>query len=651
MEKIQRMPFFRLLIPLITGICLQYFFFIHKWSIILLLAGGLIMFFSYLIPQKNQFNLRWIFGVGLFSFLVGIGILSTQIRQSLSSFNLSEIHESYEGTIIDIPQEKPNTIAYKVQLHNPDKKIVCYLSKDSLQNTLRIGDSFIFFSQIRPFKNRGNDDKFDYAHYMYNKGYSGFAFVPSYRWEKSETSKSSLIIKAGQYRQKILDFYKSLNLNDEEYAILSALTLGYKDALSDDLKQSFQATGTAHILAVSGMHVGIIFLIIFSSLSFIPKYSRYFWMRYVLAIIFLWIYTFIVGLPPSAIRASIMLTLFCIAGIKRVKGYSFNTLFATAFLMLVWNPLQLFDLGFQLSFMAVLSMLLIVPLFSFILIKNKCARYFWNILIISLAAQIGTAPLTLYYFGTFPTYFFIANLLIIPLVGLIIYSAITLCIMGVFGIFIPSITNYLLYIPISFYKIFTNSLTVITQFFEKLPFAQLQDISLSLPGLFLLWMTISAFIFFIVYKKPKALIMSLSSCLVLIILTNYTKIENRNSLNIYNNPNETKISLQAGWKQTEIRDNTKNLIINLSGKNYFILSEDKWKDQSSNNKFDIDYLHIVNNNSISLYSLQQKFDIQKVILDSSLSPNTLKRLTQECEKLRIPYYDVSENGLLRIFFN
>lgn len=650
MDKIQRMPFFRLLLPLITGICLQYFFFIHKWSIIPLLTGAGAMLFSYFISEKKQFQLRWLFGAGLFSFLLGVGILSTQTRQHLSTFILPDIHESYRATIIDIPQEKPNTVAYKVELQDSNKKIICYLSKDSTQNTLKVGDSFTFFSKIQPFKNLNNNDKFDYAQYMYNKGYAGYTFIPSHRWEKNKTTETSLIIKAGQYRQNILDFYKSLDLSPEEYAILSALTLGYKDALSDDLRQSFQATGTAHILAVSGMHVGVIFMIILSLLSFIPKYSKYIRIKYVLAIILLWAYTFIVGLPPSAIRASIMLTFFCIAEIRRVKGYPLNTLFASAFLMLVWNPFQLFDLGFQLSFTAVLSMLLVIPLFSNIYVKNRYIRYFRNILIISIAAQIGTAPLTLYYFGTFPTYFFITNLLIIPLVGLIIYNAVALSVAAMAGLAIPTLSYYLLYVPLSFYKILTRALTSITKFFESLPFSQLQDISLSSFGLFLLWALITTFIYFIIHKSSKALISSLICCFILIILTIHTKIEKRDSLNIYNKPTETKVILHTGWKQTEIRDNTKNSIIDLNGKKYIILSQDIWKDKFSESKLDIDYLHIVNNNSVSLHSLQQKFNIQKVILDSSLSPNTLKRLISECEKLRIPYYDISENGLLRIFF-
>ena len=177
MEKLQRIPFFRLLLPLLAGIVTQYFFFPNKWNIIPLFAGLILMLLSYSIPQRKQFNLRWLFGCGIFLFLFSIGAFSTILRQHISSFSFPDIHESYRATVIDIPQDKPNTIAYKVELTDTNKKIVCYLPKNSIGERLSPGDTFTFFSRIEPFKNSGNPDEFDYARYMYNKGYAGYTFV------------------------------------------------------------------------------------------------------------------------------------------------------------------------------------------------------------------------------------------------------------------------------------------------------------------------------------------------------------------------------------------------------------------------------------------------------------------------------------------
>jgi len=652
MEKLQRIPFFRLLLPLIAGIIIQYYFSIDQWSIVPLFLGLLLMLLSYLIPVQKQYSLRWLFGTGAFLFLFSTGVFSTTIRQHISAFNFPDIHQTYQGTVIDMPQDKPNSIAYKVELRNTNKKIVCYVSRNSeTHEKLSPGDNFIFFSKIEPFKSLGNPDEFDYSQYMYNKGYAGYTYINPNRWEKNNNTSSGFLIKGIQYRQKILNYYKTLNLNTDEYAILSALTLGYKDALSDDLKQSFQATGTAHVLAVSGMHVGIIYAVILSILWFIPKSSRWFWLKPALSILLLWTYTFIIGFPPSAVRASMMLSAFCIAALIKKRTYSLNVLFAVAFLMLIWNPFQLFDLGFQLSFTAVLSMLVLLPLLNKqIKIKNKIIRYLFNLFLVSLAAQIGTFPLCLYYFGTFPSYFFITNILIIPLIALIIYTVPFIILASLIGGFIPTLSEYIIFIPIQCYKILIVVVTHVTHFFESLPFAQLHDLKISLNSIFLIWIGITGLILFIMKRKPKALIISLTCILMLMSISIYNRIQQRNSLIIYNRSHHTYIQYFLGYKKFDIENISENDLLCLNGINYMIITQDVWKEKSTTGKFDLDYLHLCGNNGVSLYSLNDKLNIKRVILDSSLSNRNLKRFVSECEKLRIPYYDVSENGALRIFF-
>ncbi len=652
MERLQRIPFLRLLLPLLIGISTQYYLYIdNKWNVILLAIGLGIMLFSFFISAKKQFAYRWVYGCGVYIFLFSAGLFSTHIRQFKSAFVFPDINESYDVTITDIPQEKPNTFAFRTEVSGLNKKIICYLPKDSLSKTLRAGDHIIVFSKIEKFKSMGNPGEFDYARHMYNKGYAGYTFVRQDRWEKTENTSSGLFINATKCRQKILDFYQTLKLSDNEYAILSALTLGYKDTLSNDLAESFRATGTAHILAVSGMHVGIIYFIILSFLAFIPRNSRYSWLKHVIVIFLLWSYAFIIGFPPSAVRACIMLTMFCISQMAGMRIYSLNTLFATAFLMLVWNPLWLFDLGFQLSFIAVLSMLFLLPQFSkWLRIENKYLRYIYNIFTVSLAAQIGTFPLCLYYFGTFPTYFFLTNLFIIPLVSIIIYNAVFILIVGGLSTIFTPFVAFLLDIAIKLYKILILAVRHIVHFFENLPLAQVQDIKVSLIGLFLLWGIIVSFIYSGIRRKSKALVLGLTCCLIFILMPIYSQIENRNTLTVINNQQSPQITYYIGYKRFVMTDIPNNKMLWLNGQKYLILTNDEWKRQATGDKFDIDYLHLVGNNQVSLYSLNQKLDIKKVILDGSLSAKSLKRFVLECEKLRIPYYDVSENGVLRIFF-
>jgi len=608
------------------------------------------MLASFFIPSGKQFKLRWLFGLGVFLFLFSIGIFTTLLRQNYSEFNFPDINKTYSGVVTDIPQIKPNTIAYKVNLADTDKNIICYIPKNKQQH-LKAGDSFIFFSHIQPFKSVPNRDGFNYATYMYNKGYAGYTFIHPDRWEKIEKKTYSPYILAVQCRQYILDIYKTLNLNPDELAMLSALTLGYKDTLSDDLVQSFRATGTAHILAVSGMHVGIIYFVILSVFSFIPGYSRYIRLKFVFVIIFLWLYAFIIGFPPSAVRACIMLTFICIAQILRMRAYTLNTLFSAAFTMLIWNPMQIFDPGFQLSFMAVLSMVVLLPVFSrFVSSRNKYIRYIINILFVSLAAQIGTLPLSLYYFGTFPTYFIITNLLVIPLISLIFYSAFAIGIMVFLGSLIPSLYTYMVLLPVFVYKKLVAAMTQVIYFFEHLPFSQITDIHISFISIFLIWVFVFSLVRFFISKNSRALIVSFGCIFLLNSSLLYSKVENRNTLNIYNNFSHADITYFIGFKEFHISEITGNKLLRLNNIDYFIIKEDLWKGNITQDKFNIDYLHIVGDEPVSLYSLNQKFMIKKVILDGSLSVKSLKRLIRECEKLRIPYYDVSCNGVLRIFF-
>ena len=271
-NPLSKLPFLFLLIPLIAGILLQYFFRLQYISIALLLAGTTAMLISYLIPKDKQFSWRWFFGAGAILCVSGIGILTTSFRQDLSEYTFTGEAEIYLGVVTDTPQEKPRSSAYRVFLPQEDKQIVCYFQRDSLnKEKLLPGDEFLFQAKVQPFRNMGNPDDFDYVRYMYNQGFSGSTYVSGDSWKATGKVSSSVKYQALRCRQQIMDFYKSLGLNETEYAILSALTLGYQNELTDELKQGFRTTGTVHVLSVSGLHVGIIYLMISFLLNILMK--------------------------------------------------------------------------------------------------------------------------------------------------------------------------------------------------------------------------------------------------------------------------------------------------------------------------------------------------------------------------------------------
>jgi len=614
------------------------------------------MLLSYFIPKDKQFSFRWIFGFGVFFAIIGIGVTTTDYRQQLSDFVFSNKSEIYQGIVTDSPQEKAKTTAYRVFLPREDRQIVCYFQRDSLAgNKLQSGDEFLFYGKIQPFRNMGNPNDFDYVRYMYNQNFVGSVYVPSDSYRATGKVSSSFKYQALRCRQTILDFYKSLGFSDTEYAILSALTLGYQNELTDDLKQGFRTTGTVHVLSVSGLHVGIIYLMITSLLGFIRRGARFYCLKPLLVILLLWVYAFITGLPPSVVRASAMLSIFCVSEIFGRKSFSIHALFIAAFFMLLLNPFSLFDIGFQLSFMSVLSILYLQPKVSgSVKIENKYIRNIWQMFTLSLVAQLATFPICLYYFGTFPTYFFIANLIIVPLVSLIMYAAGGIILAKALSLFLPDLSFYLYYIPVKSLQLLVHLMTSLIRIFENLPYALIQDVKVTFTELLLIFTMIAGLLIFLIYKKSKALVVGLAAILIFVGINIYDNLSKMpDELTIYNRRQATEIRLYVNNEENIITtDNLKDgyRYIKAHSSNILILSSDDWENKTTESKFKVKNLLLTNDNNFSLYSLTQLLSVENIIIDASLSVYTRSRLSKECQKLNIPCHDVTQSGAFSLIF-
>lgn len=648
---LKKVPFFRLTLPLVAGILFQYYFYIHSWSIPLLFVGLGCMLISYFIALPKQYTNRWLFGAGVYIFLFASGIISCSISQKRSTFEFSDTHKSYIGTVTDLPQNKPKSISCKVTLDKEGKKIICYFQKGIRSKQLEIGDEIVFYGKIEHFKNFGNPDEFDYPVFMYNQGYAGSVYLYSDDWEATENKSRTLSILALQCRQKILDKLKSLDLNPTEFSILSAITLGYKNDLSPDIQEAFRTIGTAHVLAVSGMHVGIIYAVIFSIAGIFGARLRQHPLIQVIIIICLWTYAFITGLSPSVIRATILLSVFCISNMIHRKGFSYNNLFIAAFFMLVFNPFWIFDIGFQLSFCAVFSILFFHPVLSeLISVRNKYGKYIWNLFTLSLAAQIGTFPVCLYHFGTFPTYFFITNLLIVPLVSVVMcLSVFLIALTFITQLFPDSISEIICYLPIVLLKGSILLMVKIAVFFEELPFAQISNLKISLSLTFCLLLISILVVMFLRRRNAKILIAGLCAILFTFVIQ---LLPSESKLSIYKKDEISEICWNMGNNIVKSDTSNYNRPIRIGDKNLLSFSSEKWEQHilPATKPFVIDYMHIVNNDSVTLSSLHQMFEIKSVIIDHSLPTSNRKKLIKECKNMGIPYFDMSEKGSFRIIF-
>ena len=647
-----QIPFLRFLIPAISGILFcKYispslnFFFVG-------LLGLIIILISFFVSKKEDYAFRWLFGAGLMLFLFALEIQYYQYRDEQVSCNFPQINTFYIGEVLDLPQQKKRSVACEVQLTYPvDRKVMLYLESDSNSQHLEPGEEILVWANIQPFKNIGNPDEFDYEIFMHNKGFSGSAYVSALNCVKTGRYSNSIRAKALRVRAKVLGVYKSFDLNDDSYSFLSAITLGYKADLSDNLKDAFRASGTSHVLAVSGLHVGIVYIIIISFFSFLGKRGKTFVLKQVLVLLCLWGYVFITGMPVSVIRAAIMLSLVSVASILNREGFTYNTLAVAAYFILIINPFYLFDVGFQLSFAAVLSILFFQPKLSKLFIpKTKVVDYAWSLFTVSLAAQLGVFPLVLYYFGTFPTYFFITNLLVLPFIAIIIYSAVLLTLLSLLSFLNLGFIQIIYNVIVVFIQILIKAVLQIVYFFESLPLSELEGYHISVLQVVLIFAIIISLSLFILHKRANQLIALLATVALLLFTHSFSHIKKPvNQFFVYNSYRESNMGYMIDGQKIALPIST-NQVVAHPAVTIVVLTENCFKSKVSTQVVPVDYLIVASDNSFLVSELISFFQPKEIVIDASIGRYAAAKMRKECEKLDIAFHDISNSGAFLVNF-
>lgn len=427
MEKtVQRIPFLRLTAALATGIFAGSVFQLNSTLllVILLALTGILAW----INLNYNYRVTTVFGVGAHFSIAVAGMLVFNVYNKNPVFYADG---KFSAVVLEIMQEKPNSLQSVLKINafyrndsvfETSEKIMVYFAKSNEAENLKPGEIIFFRQNPQLVTNANNPYEFDYQSYLARRKMYRQVYLPKQSWVKAE---DKTLITAGilaeRVRMRLLDIYRNQSFEENELHVLSALTLGYKRGLDPEIKRVFASAGAMHVLAVSGLHVGIVYLILAALLGFLNKQKSGRIAFIIVVILALWSFAFITGLSPSVMRAATMFT-FVTAG-KGIGRQSaiYNTLAASAFFLLLVNPNNLFEAGFQLSYSAVFGIVFLQPklqrLFTF---KYKVVRYFYILLTVSLAAQIATFPVSVYYFSQFPVYFWISNLLIIPAVTLLI---------------------------------------------------------------------------------------------------------------------------------------------------------------------------------------------------------------------------------------
>lgn len=434
-------PFFRLIIPFIAGILpviyVDFSIQINRGYLLTMLVVLLII--AGILNRLKSWKLKWAFGLAMNVLLFCTGFtLAVFQTPKYDPDNISNYNGdagTFTMRITEPLTEKENSFKAEGELiyaHDSaglvkvSGNILIYFQQDTSLTEIAYGDILLMNARIQELEPPGNPHQFDYRKFLANNGIYHQVYLKPDQWKETGRHQANkLFLRAHQARFVLLDVLQDNGLKGDEYAVVSAILLGYDDFMDRDLRDKYAGAGALHVLCVSGLHVGIIFMM----LSFLLKpLDRKRYLRLVkvfLLLISIWAYAFITGLSPSVMRASVMFSLFAFREAYREKSDPYNTLAASAFVLLSIDPYMITKIGFQLSYSAVLAIIsLFNPIYSLMPLKNRIGDYFWKLTVVSLAAQIGTFPFAIFYFHQFPVYFFLTNIIVIPLVWLILNTGI-----------------------------------------------------------------------------------------------------------------------------------------------------------------------------------------------------------------------------------
>lgn len=673
-------PFLRLVVALSVGIvafvCIGF-----RWWILVSVVVISVALFAIYITTKSRHRIGTIFGLSAVLSIVALGYwLGYDFDSRIPRFAENKKQGFFEVELTRYPIEKQNSVLLYTDLlqysdstscENIKGKAILYLKKDSNSLSLKSGDKLIIYTTLSLPEKTGNPDEFDFGRHLLRNGICATGYASAERWKRISGAESfSLMRLAQRCRLKLLDISRKMNIDGNEFAIISALTLGYTDAISPELRDSFSVTGASHILSVSGLHVGIIYVMLGFMLGFLDKWKRTRKIKWIAVILFLWFYAFVTGLSPSVSRSVFMFSLFAVAKITERQSSVYNNIFLSAFVLLIINPMWLFNVGFQLSYSALLSILYFQSkIAKWLVFKNRILTYCWELTSVSIAAQLGAAPLCLYYFHQFPNYFLLSNFVGVPLSGIIIYLDVALLITNS----IPMIGSIVSWLLVTTTKLMYGGLQII----ENLPFVT-TNIWIDSVQLILIYASVFA-IGLLTYKiKYKYFILFFVSAILFFGINIFRAVSNTNidELVVFNSKRSVTVNMVNIRQNTVITNNVEtgktlakdfwlhhgiaapdyHILDTIFGidafrfadKNFVVISSNKIYDRYATTLLTTDYLIITKGVSPSENLLKYYFAPKCIVLTADVGTKS-KRVFERLSKTKsIGYYSIAEQGAFRI---
>ena len=548
--------FIKLTFFLIVGILLGFYI---EISPIYLIGGGVVLLLLFIISflqAKRKFLPNSIFGILVYAIFTMLGYFTAFIHipenkpnhyinyleiisEDSSPLITAEVVEQLKSSIY---QDRYIVKVVNFNSQNVEGKLLLNISKENLSKQLKIGERIAVSGKFEDIQEKLNPYQFDYSRYMKNLGVVKQLNISSNKFQILENSSNSLRSFAGCLRNRIIVKLKQQDFEKDEMAVIQALLLGQRQELSKEIQANYASAGVIHILAVSGLHVGIILFMLNWLLKFLNRWKYGVVIKTLFLLALLWSFALLAGLSPSVVRAVSMFSFVAIGLQLKRRTSVLNTLFASLLILLLINPYYIFQVGFQLSYSAVFSIVIFQPyIASLFRTKNKISGYLWKIASVTIAAQIGVLPLSLFYFHQFPGLFILSNILILPFMGALLAMGFILIFMILIGLN-PVLVSQFYGWCISLLNNFVNYIASLDVFVLKnIPF------SLALcVGFYLLLIAVSFLLKKLSFRNVAFVLMSVLTIQLVFI---YEKGENSTEeFIVFHKSRSTEVGLYDGEK-------------------------------------------------------------------------------------------------------
>lgn len=690
-------PFLRLLIPLAIGILLCNVVGLVGCDKTLLYAILVVLLSAEILLSclLKNYRHRWIFGIQTMLVFMYLGYFRGCLQDITAKKDyygdLAGQSGLYLARVYDPPTVKDKSVKVLLELEGFRNdtlevkvigKVMAYLQKTEEALKLEYGDLLSFSVPIEQVSPPLNPEEFDYRKYLERRGVTGRVYLKEDNWRPLGVRECNAVFAfAYRFRHHLLEILERKGITEDEFGIGAAILLGYDESLPVQVRQSFVAAGAMHILCVSGMHVGIVYLLASFFLGFLGRGKKAIKVRKSVLLALIWFYALLTGLSPSVMRSALMISFLIVGELIHRKGFALNSIAASAFVLLLVDPNNLYAVGFQLSYVAVVGIVLLQrPIYNLIYVPNKLLDKIWEITAVSAAAQIATLPFAIYYFNQFTPFFWLSNLFLTPLSFLVILTGMMLLMLS----WIPMIGAALGKVV----WLMLHLMNSVVSGVEQLPLSLVKGLyindfqfGLSLLLLLLLWLFVSLkkkrmMMEMLVLSAVFAVSLALGSqkslhenCMIVYSLNKHTAIDfvsNGSHVllcdeSLLSDPSAIDYSLKGSWAKLQLTMNPpcftlkedfslesvrkKAWLFSFQGVVVALWEPDLAVD-SCFQRVTVDYLVVREKQRPDLRRISNSYIIGMLVIDGSVPGYLADEWIRQAEELDIPYHDIKSGALI-----